>query len=208
VPVLRSALVSTLGDMGDKAVVAQANKRFAALATDPAALDGPLRETWLAIIANNADQATWDKIRAMAKGAKSDLEKSSLYALLGSAKDEKLAQQALDLAMSDEPGKTTSAAIIGQVGSEHPMLAVDYVLAHRAQYEALIDVSARSQALGRLGGGSADPAMVTKLDAYATQYLMPESRKVIDRSIAAIKTRIETRARLQAPLNAWFTGKK
>ena len=56
------------------------------------------------------------------------------------------------------------------------MLAVDYVLAHRAQYEALIDVSARSQALARLGGGSADPAMAAKLDAYATQYLTPESR--------------------------------
>ncbi|WP_294136622.1 M1 family metallopeptidase [Sphingobium sp.] len=208
VPVLRSALISTLGDMGDKAVVAEANRRFAALASNPAALDGPLRNVWLAIIAKNADQATWDKLRVMAKGAKSDLEKSSLFALLGAAKDEGLGAKALDLALTDEPGKTTSAAIIAQVGAEHPMLAVDYVLAHRAQYEALIDVSARSQALARLGGGSADPAMATKLDAYATQYLTPESRKVVDRSIAAIKTRIETRTRLKAPLAAWFAAKK
>lgn len=208
VPVLRSALVSTLGDMGDKGVVAEANRRFAALATDPAALDGPLRNVWLSIIAKNADQATWDKLRAMAKGAKTDLEKSTLYGLLGGARDEKLAAQALDLALTDEPGKTTSAAIISAVGGEHPMLAVDYVLAHRTQYEALIDVSARSQALARLGGGSADPAMATKLDAYATQYLTPESRKVVDRSISAIKTRIETRARLKAPLTAWFAAKR
>ena len=208
VPVLRQALVSTLGDMGDKAVVAEANRRFAALSSNPQALDGPLRETWLAIIAKNADQAAWDKLRAMAKGAKSDLEKSSTYALLGRARDEKLAAQALTLALTDEPGKTTSAAIISAVGYEHPMQAVDFVLAHRQQYEALIDVSARSQALGRLGGGSADPTMVTKLDAYATEYLTPESRKVIDRSIAAIKTRIETRGRLKAPLAAWFAGKK
>ncbi len=203
-PVLRQALVATLGDMGDKAVVAEANRRFA----QPALLDGPLRNTWLSIIAKNADQTTWDKLRAMAKGAKTDLEKSSTYALLGGAKDEKLAAQALDLAMTDEPGKTTSAAIISAVGAEHPMMAVDYVLAHRAQYEAMIDVSARSQALARLGGGSADPAMATKLDAYATQYLTPESRKVVDRSISAIKTRIETRSRLQAPLTAWFAARK
>jgi aminopeptidase N len=208
VPVLRQSLVATLGDMGDKAVVAEANRRFAALATDPTALDGPLRNTWLAIIAKNADQATWDRLRAIAKGAKTDLEKSSTYALLGGAKDQKLAAQALDLALTDEPGKTTSAAIISAVGYEHPMLAVDYVLAHRQQYEALIDVSARSQALGRLGGGSADPAMVTKLDAYATQYLTPESRKVVDRAISSIKTRIETRGRLKAPLAAWFANKK
>lgn len=207
VPVLRSALVGTLGEMGDKAVVAEANRRFAALASDPAALDGPLRNVWMAIIAKNADQATWDKLRALAKGAKTDLEKSTLYALLGGAKDEKLARQALDLALTDEPGKTTSAAIISQVGYEHPMLAVDYVLAHRAQYEGLIDVSARSQALARLGGGSADPAMATKLDAYATQYLTPESRKVVDRAIAAINTRIETRTRLKPALTAWFAKK-
>ncbi|WP_420143374.1 M1 family metallopeptidase [Sphingobium sp.] len=208
VPVLRSALVSTLGDMGDKAVVAEANRRFAALSANPAALDGPLRNVWLGIIAKNADQATWDKLRAMAKGAKSDLEKSTVYALLGGAKDAKLGAQALDLAMTDEPGKTTSAAIISQVGAAHPMLAVDYVLAHRAQYEAMIDVSARSQALARLGGGSADPAMATKLDAYATQYLTPESRKVVDRAIAAVKTRVETRSRLQAPVTSWFAKKK
>jgi aminopeptidase N len=203
VPVLRSALVATLGGMGDKAVVAEAKRRFA----EPALLDGPLRNVWLRIIAQNADAATWEKLRAMANGAKSDLEKSTLFALLGAAKDEGLALKALDLAMTDEPGKTTSAAIISAVGAEHPMLAVDYVLAHRAQYEALIDVSARSQAIARLGGGSADPAMVTKLDAYASQYLTPESRKVVDRSISAIKTRIETRARLKPALVSWFAKK-
>ncbi|AMK16762.1 MULTISPECIES: M1 family metallopeptidase [Sphingobium] len=203
VPVLRSALVATLGDMGDKAVVAEAARRFA----QPALLDGPLRNVWLRIIAQNADGATWEKLRAMANGAKSDLEKSTLFALLGAAKDEGLAQKALDLAMTDEPGKTTSAAIISAVGAEHPMLAVDYVLAHRQQYEALIDVSARSQAIARLGGGSADPAMATKLDAYASQHLTPESRKVVDRSISAIKTRIETRARLKPDLLAWFAKK-
>ncbi|HKY80579.1 MAG TPA: M1 family metallopeptidase [Sphingobium sp.] len=206
-PVLRSALVSTLGGMGDKAVVAEANRRFAALATNPSALDGPLRNAWLRIIAENADAATWDKLRALANGAKTDLEKSTTFALLGAAKDEALARKALDLALTDEPGKTTSAAIISAVGAEHPMVAVDYVLAHRQHYEALIDVSARSQAIARLGGGSADPAMVTKLDAYASQYLTPESRKVVDRSIAAIRTRIETRARLKPALVAWF-GRK
>lgn len=207
-PVLRASLVSTLGGMGDAAVVAEANARFAKLASDPAALDGPLRNVWLRIIAENADQATWDKLRAMANGAKTDLEKSTLFALLGSAKNKMLAQKALDLALTDEPGKTTSAAIISAVGYEHPMLAVDYVLAHREQYEALIDVSARSQALARLGINSAEPLMATKLDAYATKYLTPESRKVVDRAISTINTRIETRARLKPALTAWFAAKK
>ena len=200
VPVLRSALVTTLGSMGDKAVLAEARRRFA----EPALMEGPLRNVWLRIIAQNADAATWDKLRAMANGATSALDRSTLFALLGAAKDERLGRKALDLAMTDEPGKTTSAAIISAVGGEHPMLAVDYVLAHRQQYEAMIDVSARSQAIARLGGGSADPAMAAKLDAYASRYLTPESRKVVDRSISAIRTRFETRARLKPALVAWF----
>jgi aminopeptidase N len=208
VPVLRATLVSTLGAMGDKDVVAEANRRFAALATNPAALDGPLKNNWLSIVASSADQATWTKIRAMANGAKTDLEKSSLFAMLGAAKDDALARQALDLAMTDEPGKTTSAAIIGAVSRQHSMMAVDFALAHLDQINAMIDVSARSQVMARLGGNSADPAMVTKLDAYATQYLTPESRKVVDRSISAIKTRIETRARLKPAISAWYAAKK
>lgn len=207
-PVLREHLISTLGAMGDKVVTAEANRRFAALATDPKALDGPLKNQWLEIVATNADQATWDKLRAMANAAPTALEKADLFELLGSAKDDALAAKALDLAMTDEPGKTTSAAIIREVSGDHSMMAVDYVLAHREQYEAMIDVSARSQALARLGQNSADPTMATKLDAYATQYLTPESRKVIDRAIAAIKARIEARSRLKPAITAWLTKKR
>ncbi|CAN5469250.1 M1 family metallopeptidase [soil metagenome] len=204
IPLLRQNLIEGLGAVGDPAVLAEANTRFAALGTNPAALDGPLRNVWLTIVATNATPATWDALRAMANKASSDLEKSQLFALLGKAKDDALAQKALDLALTDEPGKTTSAAIIAATGPAHSMMAVDFVLAHRAQYEALIDVSARSQALARLGGGSADLAMAVKLDAYATQYLTPESRKVVDRSIAAIKARAESRTRLKPQVAAWL----
>lgn len=207
VPLLRQSLVDTLGDMGDPAVVAEARRRFDALASDPAALDGPLKFVWLGIVAKNADQPTWDRLRAMAHAAPSALERAQFFQLLGSAKDKALADKALALALTDEPGKTTSAAIVSAVAGEHAMQAVDFVLAHREQYEALIDASARSQALARLGGGSADPAMADKLAAYADQYLTPESRKVTDRAIAAVRARADTRARLKPEIVAWLDAK-
>jgi len=207
VPLLRQSLVSTLGDMGDPAVVAEARRRFDALASDPAALDGPLKFVWLGIVAKNADQATWDRLRAMAHAAPNALERAQFFQLLGSAKDEALAGKALELALTDEPGKTTSAAIVSAVAAEHSMQAVDFVLAHREQYEALIDVSARSQALARLGSNSADPAMADKLASYADQYLTPESRKVTDRAIAAVRARADARARLKPEVIAWLDAK-
>ncbi|MGD9810642.1 MAG: M1 family metallopeptidase [Sphingobium sp.] len=206
-PLLRQSVIATLGNMGDPTVVAEARSRFDALTADPTALDGPLKFVWLGIVAKNADQETWDTLRKMANSAPTALEKSQLFALLGRAKDAKLSAQALDLALTDEPGKTTSAAIVSAVSYDHDMQAVDYVLAHREKYEALIDAAARSQALARLGGGSADLAMADKLDSYASTYLTPESRKVTDRSIAAIKARAATRARLKPEIAAWLAKK-
>lgn len=205
-PILRQNLIGTLGAMGDAAVVAEARRRYAALGTNPAALDGPDKFTWLGIVARYADRPTWDTLRTMANKAPTALEKAQLFTLLGRARDAALSAGALDLAMTDEPGKTTSAAIVSAVSGDHAMQAVDFVLAHRDQYLDLIDVSARSQALARLGGRSADPAMAAKLDAYAAQYLTPESRKVTDRAIAAIKARAATWARLKPEVLAWLTG--
>ncbi|MCB2014019.1 MAG: M1 family metallopeptidase [Sphingobium sp.] len=207
VPLLRQSLVSALGRMGDPAVVAEARRRFDALSANPEALDGPLKFVWLGIVAQNADQATWDMLRSMANSSTIAVEKAQLFSLLGRAKDEKLSAQALDLALTDEPGKTTSAAIVASVAVDHDMQAVDFVLANREKYEALIDVSARTQAMSRLGGGSADLAMADKLNAYADQYLTPESRKVTDRSIAAIKARAATRARVKPEIVSWLDKK-
>src|SRR3546814_20957984 len=87
VPVLRSALVSTLGGMGDTAVVAEANKRFAALASNPAAPDGPLRNVCLRLLAENADADPWAKLRPLANCRKPAPEKRQNFAVPGVAKD-------------------------------------------------------------------------------------------------------------------------
>lgn len=208
VPLLRQSLIATLGDMGDAAVVGEARHRFDALAANPEALDGPLKFTWLNIVAKNADQATWDKLRAMANAAPSALEKAQYFSLLGRAKDEKLTAQALDLAMTDEPGKTTSADIISSVSFDHSMQAVDFALAHLDKYMDLIDISAQTRAISRLGGGSADLVMADKLSAYADEHLTPEARKTTDRAIAAVKARAATRARLKPEILAWLDKKQ
>lgn len=204
---LRSALIGTLGYMGDAKVVAEARRLFDALDTNPAALDGPLRTTWLGVVAQNADQASWDKMRKLGQSAESYLVKSSMYRLLGSTRDEALAKQALALALTKEPGQTLSAGIIGGVAGEFPDLAVDFALANREAVEALVDVSSRSEFIPSLGGGSNDPAMIDKLNAYAKVYLTPESRKPVDQAIVSIETRIKTQPRVRSEVSAWLDAK-
>jgi aminopeptidase N len=206
--ILRSNLLINLGAMGNSMVLATANERFAQLDHDRSALDGPLRTTWLNVIARHADQAIWNKLRAMANTAPSQLEKNSLFSLLGAAYDKALAQKALDLALTDEPGATNSAALISRVSSRYPDMAVDFVLAHLPEVEKLVDISSRSRYVARLAGGSKNKAMLDKLDAYAAAHLTPESRKPVDQAIARIRESIATRTRIKSDVESWFASER
>ncbi len=205
---LRSSLIGTLGGMGDANVMAEAKRLFGALDKDPAALDGPLRSTWLGIIAYNADKPTWDKLRKLGQSAESQVVKSTMYSLLGSVKDKALATDALNLALTPEPGPTTSAAIIGAASGEHTEMTVDFALAHLDAVLGLVDVASRSEYIAQLASSSDDATMPAKLDAYAKAHLTPASRKTVDQAIVAINTRIKTLPRVKVGVGTWLDGQK
>jgi aminopeptidase N len=200
--VLRSALLNTLGELGDPEVVREANRRFAA--NDPSVAAGPLRQTILGIVAYNADAATWERLRTMARSERNPLVKGQLYGLLGAVRDEALARRALELALTDEPGTTNASQVISSVAQTHPDLAFDFAVAHREQVEALVDASSRSRYLAALGSGSSDPAMIEKLTRYAEAHMTPQSRAPVDRAIASIRDRIRVRTEQRPLIGAWM----
>lgn len=206
IPVLRADLIGTLGEMGDPAVVGEANRLLAA--GDPLATAGGLRTTILAIQARNIDAAGWDRLRAQARAEKNPLVKAQLYRLLGASRDPALAQRALDLALTDEPGATTSSALVSAVAGEHPDLAYDFAVRNREKVESLVDASSRSRYLAGLGAGSADPAMIGKLEDYATRYLTPQSRGRVDVAIASIRDRIRVRTTRLPDISHWLEARK
>lgn len=202
--ILRNSLISILGNMGNAAVRAEANRRFTLLDSNPNALDGPMRSTWLNLVARNADKAVWDKIHTLAKTENNKQVRTGLYGMLATAKDPKLARAALDLALTPEPGPTDSPAMIVRVAGNHPEMALDFVLANNAKVEKMVDASSRSRYVGRLASGSSKPETVAKLESYAKRNLTPESRKPVDQAIAAIQARIETRKRSVPQIRDWF----
>ena len=206
VAVLRSELIGTLGYFGDRQVVAEANRRFAA--NDPSVTAGPLRTSILAIVAQNADAAGWDRLRAQARAETNPLVKAQLYRLLGSNRDRALAQRALALALTDEPGATTSAGMLSSVAGEHPDLAFDFALQNREAVEKLVDVSSRSRYFPGLGSGSSDPAMIAKLQQYADRYLTAQSRRPADTAIASIQDRVRVRQTRLPDITRWFEAKR
>jgi aminopeptidase N len=202
---LRAALISALGDIGDPTVVAQARGRFEKLRNDPKALDGPLKTTWLDIVATNATSADWQLLMDLAARTKSPAEQATYYELLGSARDKALAREALDFALTGKAG-TTSSAIITTVAEQNPELAYDFTVANREKAESLVDDSGRSTFYRRLVGASVDPTMIGKLETLRAT-LPEDQQKPIDQAIAALKERLESYPRLRTALHDWLAAR-
>ena len=203
---LRPALIGALGKYQDPQVLTEARRLFAAWQTDADAIPGSLKSTWLGVIARNADVSTWDALHAKAKATTGTVERTTLYELLGRSQDKALGTRALELALTDEPGKTVSAGMITTVAAEHPKLAVDFVLAHLAQVNKLIDISGRSSFMQRLAASSHDASLIPVLEGYAKANLAESDRKPIQRAIDRIRFQASQLARIQAETAEWMAA--
>jgi aminopeptidase N len=203
VAILRGELIGALGGLGDASVIAEANRRFAADKTDPAAIPGPLRKAILSVVAQNADAATWDALHAQAQGEKSPLIRQQLYTLLAAAQDEALASKALELALTPEPGETLSSTMISKVAANHPDMTFDWAVAHKDAVNGKVDSSSRTRFIPGLGAGSSNPAMAAKIRAYAAANLAEGSRKDAEKSAASVTNRVQIRQNRLPAITAW-----
>ena len=201
---LRNTLVETLGALGDAGVIAEARRRYAAQSTDPEALSAALRKTIIGVVARHADAATWDRLHADAIAEKTPLVKDDLYSDLSSTEDAKLAQRALDLSLTDEPGATNSAQMISAVARLHPDFAFDFAVAHRDKVDAKVDSTSLSRYYPSLANNSLDPAMIDKLNAFADAHIAATSRRATDTAIATIEYRIKVRNERLPVMDAWL----
>jgi aminopeptidase N len=204
--ILRAKLIATLSHLGDQATVKEARRRYAAMASDPAAVPGPLRKTILAVVAEHADGATWDAMRRAAQAERSPMIKDTLYALLASTEDRALAERALALALSDEPGATNGAMLISMVSQTHPELAFDFALANIKAVNERVDATSRSRYVPGLAGNAATPAMADKVKSYAQAHIAPDARRDAETAIAGINDRIQVRRARLPEIDAWLAG--
>jgi len=201
---LRAQLIEVLGHLGDPATIAEARRRYAAMGTDALAVPPALKKSILAVVAEHADAPTWDALRGAARSEASPLVRDTLYGLLATTNDPALAQRALALAITGEPGETIGAEMISTVADSHPDLAFDFALANMAAVNARVDASSRSRFFPMLAKGSSNPQMVAKVRAYAEANLAPEARRDAETAVAAIEDRLKVRAQRVPEIEAWL----
>ena len=203
---LRETLLSTLGANGDAKVTALARRYVAALADNPNALPAAIRAPILSTYAINATPQEWDKLLDLAEKETSPVAKNRFVRLLGAARNDDAAAKAVALLKSDRLTAPQKASLLRGIAGSHPDLAFDWAVANHALAEGFIEESSKSTFIVGLGGGSNDPAMPGKINAYAARYLPEESRKPAERTIATISVRQEEANRIRSAVQTWLNG--
>jgi aminopeptidase N len=203
---LRERLIPALGTFGEEAVVTEGNRYAQASFETPDAIPGYIRQPALRIFAYTADAARWDKLRERARDEKSPVARLNLYTGLGSTRDPALAQKALDLTLTDEIPVPMRGNVIQAVAREHPARAFDWAVAHEAEVNAFLETTTRAAFIVGLPAGSSDPAVATRVAAYAAKALPAGSRKPAEVTAAVINYRAGLRQR-QAPAIALWASK-
>jgi puromycin-sensitive aminopeptidase len=100
---LRASLFDALARFGDdQARRDQAAAHFAALGTDPDAVDADLADAVVRVVASTADQGTWDELRRRATTARTAQDRLRHQGALADARDPALVLRFCELCFTDE----------------------------------------------------------------------------------------------------------
>jgi aminopeptidase N len=204
VTLARADLLSALSELDDANVIAEAQRRFQDYVQNPSSLSPELRRSVLDIVALHADAGTWDQLHALAKNAKSALEKQELYVLLGHARDKTLAQKALALAGTDEPPLTNRPSMIKAVSARFPDMAIDYASAHWNEVTVSLEPDSRSEYVPDLADNSRDLATLPKLHAFAAAHIPADAQGDVRKADASIRFYARIRAEHLPELDRWL----
>jgi aminopeptidase N len=196
---LRRTLIHELGVLGDTEVIRVARQRFEAFLKDPASLPASDQPSILAVVARDADVATFEQLHELARGAKNIAELERYYGALGEVRDPKLAQQAADIVFSSEiPPQAIQArvAIIGALTREHPALGWQMFSEHAhelLQSQGTFEPLFEAQYVPQIFWNSAP---LDQIEAWVRSKVPAEMAPQIERGMSAARLMLEEKERL------------
>ncbi len=123
---LRRKLLADLGKWGDRDVIAEARKRFAAFVADRKAIEADDQGMVLSIVAHHASAADFEQLHAIARTSANETEIRRYYQALTEVGDPALAAQVARIALSDEIPKQAGIvrfSMLASLAVRHPALA-------------------------------------------------------------------------------------
>lgn len=200
---LRENVVRRLGVNGDPEVAEAAQKYVNALAKDGTAIPPAIRGPILATYAVNATPAEWDALLKLTRETTNPVVRNGYIQLLGSARDVALAKRALELLKGTEFTAPQKSSLLRAIAGRHSDMAFDFAVANPDLVNGFLEASTRSGYIPSLGAGSTDPAMPTKILAYAEKNLPEASRGGAKRTVALMAVRQQLADRTRPAIEAW-----
>ena len=201
----RSALLSTLGKLGDTQVREFAFARFAAFQKDPASLPGDLRDAVLSIVGRFGSAEDHARLHELARKADSFELKRTLYTAMAATRDPVLAKKTLALALTNELVPTEAARLVHRVAraDEHPDVAWTFAREHLDALHAKLSSLNINEYIPDLFQVFHDPARADELEKFARAKLPRETATNVAEAVDEIRFKAELKARIMPEISKW-----
>jgi aminopeptidase N len=207
---LRRQVIRQLGEWGEADIVAEARRRFDGYLADPASLTPDDQVVVLSIVATNADQPTFDKLHGIIRSAHNETELDRYLHALMQVHDPTLAQQALDIALSNEiPPQADGIRLqlIYEAAEQNPALTwaafrdhVDQVMAAHPQYHPLLLAQNTPEYLW-------DAAPLDDLEAWLKVRIPPEMASNLSRGMQAARFKLRKKTEIASAADAYLASR-
>jgi aminopeptidase N len=206
VGLLRTSLIAALSRLEDGPVVMEARRRFTRLVTDPSSDLGATRRAIIAAAAENADQATFDDLRHLARTTTDALEKQRLDLAMASARDPAILKQVLALILGDEIPVTTGPRMLYVAATADADLTWTFATANRALFESRLDSLQRYSLYARIAASSGDLSRADQLQAFADKYIPVSGRQDVYKAEDVIHTSARLRRDVVPQIDRWIAA--
>jgi aminopeptidase N len=203
---LRSRVISALGDLGDDDILAEARRRFANFQHSPPSLPPALRDAVTHLVGIGADRETYDTLLALARNSTAMNERVRFYDAAAGARDATLARATLALTLTDELPTTIIGGVINTVAAagEQPDLAWDFV---KTNFDALamkLGPSFGDLFIANFMTNFSDDAHAAALKAFAPAQASSGGRITTARALETIAISADFKTRALPAIEAWI----
>lgn len=210
--VLRALLLTFLGLLNDPEVVVEARARFARFLDVPASLAADLRTPVCTIVGRHAGEATWEKLRDLARATESTEEKDRYYQAFQGVTDPALARRTLELALAEDRPFAQWFSIVPAVAQQHPAIAWDFARAHAAELIAKVPeggaFATRNTYFGYIAAPFSDADRADELEAFVVKQVGSQAGSETAKVAEKIRFKAAFKAKQLPKVDAWIGGWK
>jgi aminopeptidase N len=200
-PVLRDVLTSTLGHLGDEAIIARAQQTLAGSTGTP-----DQQRTALDIAAETADAAEFDSLLDRARKAADPLDKEQIYEALSDVADAALAKRMLAIVQTNEIPAGSAAGLMSELAYHHPDLVWSEAVPHLADPGSGMARDEQWDVVQAAASELADPDRIPEVQSYIDANVPADARRPFTGTIAAIRDNQRIATRVLPSLDRWIAA--